>query len=58
MLPIVRRILFLLSFCIPAVALAAFDVDPLLKATLEAPVLDVVAQPDEGIVFVLTKGEE
>lgn len=42
---------------IPTVVCAAFTVDPIFKATIDASILDVAAHPDNEMVFVLTPGE-
>ena len=40
----------------PAALQAAFEYEHLLKADLGASILDVTANPDEDLVFVLTPG--
>lgn len=46
----------LLAILIPSVLQAAFEHDGILKADIEAPILDLATHPADGLVFVLTPG--
>jgi hypothetical protein len=54
---ILHPMLLWLLLNLPVAAYAAFDVAPILQETLDAPILDVAAHPEDEMVFLLTKGE-
>ncbi len=51
-----KLIVVLLVVLLPAWLHAAFEVESILKADIDAPILDVATNPAEDMVFVLTPG--
>jgi hypothetical protein len=54
---ILKRMILLMALCVPTVALAAFDVAPILEETMDSPILDVAVHSEDEMIFLLTKGE-
>ncbi len=53
---IMKLAVLLMGLLLPASLHAAFEVENVLKADMNAPILDVTTNPAEDMVFVLTSG--